>query len=92
MAHRNRYREMEQLMTRALLLDFLAFLLYLLFASFGIVWLKILLSISIILISGTCLAILYMTRELLRPRSRWMTASATAIVVSLIFSLILNYP
>ncbi len=92
MAKRNRYRQMEQQMTRVLMLDLALFLFYLLFAGLGVTWLKVILSICVVLISAACLAYLYLTQELLRRRSLWMTSAAGAIVVCLIFSLILRFP
>lgn len=92
MAKRNRYRQMEQQMTRVLMLDLALFLFYLLFTGLGVTWLKVILSICVVLISAACLAYLYLTQELLRRRSLWMTSAAGAIVVCLIFSLILRFP
>lgn len=92
MAKRNRYRQMEQQMTRVLMLDLALFLFYLLFAGLGVTWLKVILSICVVLISAACLAYLYLTQELLRRRSLWMISAAGAIVVCLIFSLILRFP
>ena len=92
MAKRNRFQQMEQLMTRVLLVDLALFMLYLLFAAVGITWLKVILSICVVLISAACLAFLYLTQELLKRRSLWMTSAAGAILVCLIFSLILQFP
>ena len=89
---RNRYRQLEQYMTYALLADLALFILFLITAGNGIIWLKVILSIIIIGLSGLCLAYLYLTKELLRQRSFWMSVSAAAILVCLLFSLILNYP
>ena len=87
-----RYRQMEQYMTYALLADLVLFVLFLITAGNGIIWLKVILAILIIAISGLCIAFLYMTNELLKRRSFWMSVSAAAILVCLLFSLILNYP
>lgn len=92
MARRNRFREMERLMTYTLLGDLCLFLFYLLFAGLGVTWLKVILSICIVLISSACLAFLYLTNELLKRRSLWMTTAAASIVICLVFSLILNFP
>ena len=90
MAQNNRYKDMERYMTYVLLTDLVLFILYLCFSS--IIWLKVILSILIILISGLSLAYLYITKELLKPRSLWMSTAAAAILVCLLFSLILNFP
>lgn len=89
---RKRYRQMEQYMTYALLADLVLFILFLITAGNGIIWLKVILAILTIALSGLCLAYLYLTQELLRQRSFWMSVGAAAILVCLLFSLILNYP
>lgn len=68
------------------------FALYLVFAGFGITWLKVVTAILAILLSFACLAFLYLTNSLLRPRNLWMTTAAGAIIVCLLFSLMLNFP
>lgn len=87
-----RYQQMQWYMTYALIADTGLFLLYLVFAGFGVIWLKVITAILTALISLICLAFLYMSKELLRPRSLWMTAASAAILVCLLFSLILNFP
>lgn len=83
---------MERYMTYALLADLVIFVLYLIAAGTGIIWLKVITAIIAILLSGLCLAFLYLSQELLRPRSLWMSAAAAAIAVCVLFSLILNFP
>lgn len=89
---RNRYQQMEWLMTRVLIGSAILFFLYLIFAGAGIIWLKVISSIVLILVCSAVLALMYMTGELLKKRSRWITVSAASILVCLLFSLILNYP
>ena len=88
----NRYREMERNMLFALLINTALFVLYLIVAGAGIIWLKVLLTTIIILFSLFCLGCLYLSKEMLRPRSLWMTVGTIGIVACLLFSLILNYP
>ena len=88
----NRYKEMERYMICGIGLDVTLFVLYMIVAGAGIIWLKVILTIFTIAVSGLLLAFLYITKELLRPRSLWMTAAAAAILICLIFSLILNFP
>ena len=88
----NRYKEFEQYMTVALCADAAIFVLYLIFAGLGIIWLKVILLLASLVISGYVLWSLYMSKELTRPRSIWMSVGAAAIIVCLLFSLILNYP
>ena len=68
------------------------FALYLVFAGFGIVWLKATTAILAILLSFACLAFLYMSKGLFRPRNLWITATAASIIVCLLFSLMLRFP
>ena len=89
---RNRYKEMERYMTYALIGDAAVFALYLLFAGLGVVWLKVILAIIAIGTAGLGLAYLYLTQELLRKRSLWMTAGAAAVIICILVSLIANYP
>lgn len=88
----NRYKKMEQYMTATLLADVFLFILYLIAAGTGTLWLKVLTAIFTILISGLCLTYLYLTKEFLRQRSLWMTAAAGAILLCVIASLILGFP
>lgn len=87
-----RYKQMQFYMTIALIADFVLFVLYLIVAGNGIIWLKVVLAVLIFAVSIAVLAFLYLTRELLRRRSLWMTAAAGAITLCLLFSLILNFP
>ena len=88
----NKFQQMQWYLTYALIAAAGLFALYLVFAGFGVTWLKVVTAILAILISFGCLAILYMTKELLRPRSLWMTTAAGAIIICLLFSLVLNFP
>lgn len=88
----SRYKQMEQYMCCALLADLLIFIFYLIAAGNGIIGLKVILAILTILLSGLCLAFLYKSKELFNQRSLWMSFSAGAILICLLFSLILNFP
>ena len=88
----NRYKQMERYMTAALLADTALFILYLIGAGLGTLWLKVLAAIVAIVLSSLCLVFLYLTKEILRRRSLWMTAAAAAILLCTLFSLILNFP
>lgn len=89
---KNRYKAMDQLMTKVLIADGGIFLLYLLFAGLGVGPGKVLMAILGILLSVLCLGFLYMTNELLRKRSLWMTAAAASIIICILVSLIANFP
>ena len=92
MARRNRYKEMEQLMTKILIGDAAVFVLYLLFAGLGVTFMKVLTAIIAILASGLCLGFLYLNGEMKKRRSRWMVMGFAAVLVCLLVSLVLNYP
>jgi len=88
----NRYKEMERNMLIAIALDVLMFIGYLIASGVGIIWLKVLLTVLVLLLSVAILAFLYLTQELLKPRSLWMSAAAVGIIICTLFSLILNFP
>lgn len=88
----SRYKDLELKLTAALIADAVIFILYLVFAGLGIIWLKVVTAILAILISGLCLVLLYFSGELLRQRSLWMSVGFAAVLICLLFSLILNYP
>jgi len=88
----NRYKLMERYMTIILCIDTITFILYMIFAGLGVIWLKALLAIGCLVLSGYLLWILYVSKELHRQRSLWITTGAVAIAVCLLFSLILNFP
>ena len=87
-----RYQIMERYMTVALCMDAILFFFYLIAAGNGIIWLKVILTLLCLGISGLLLWFLYATRELLRQRSLWITTGAAAITICLLFSLLLNFP
>lgn len=92
MRKKNRFQEFEKKITQYLLVDLFLFIFYIIFAACNVIWLKVLLSIAVVLLSSACLAILYISKELKKPRSLWMTTTAVSITVCLIFSLMLNFP
>ena len=92
MAKRNRYREMESLMTKVILADALIFVLYLICAAKAWTVLKVITAIIAIFGSLLCLGWLYLTGEFPRRRSLWMVTAFICIALCVLFSLILNYP
>lgn len=89
---RNRYKQLEQYITLALVADVGLFVLYMIFAGSGVTWIKVFLAVLCFVISAACIAVLFFSQELLRARSLWMTVTAGAVVLVLLFSLILNFP
>ncbi len=87
-----RFKENERVLAIGLIADAALFLLYLLMAGLGIVWLKWVLAVVAILLSGVGLAVLYLTGELRRQRSLYLSAGFAAVIVCIFISLILNYP
>ena len=93
MANRpNRYKEMERNITIALVIYLILFITFLFASGNDTGWLKAITFIIILILSGLCLAVLYLTKEIMRQRSMWMTVAATAILVCVLFSLILRFP
>ena len=88
----NRYKMMERNMTLVLLADLFMFILFLIFAGNGVIWMKAVLSVLILLVSAGCIGFLYLSQELLRRRSLWMSTAYAAIFVCTLFALILNFP
>ena len=92
MARRNRYRELENLLTRVLLADVAIFLLYLLFAGLGVGFLKWTLAIVAIVGSGLFAGVLYLNGEWRKRRSQWMFMGFAAIALCTLVSLLCKFP
>ena len=89
---RNRYKEMEQTTTLVLLADLILFIIYLIAAANGIIWLKIVLFILTLFASLLCLVFLYYAGELTKQRSFWMTTGFASIAFCVLLAFVLNYP
>ena len=93
MASKNsRYQQLEKYVTFMLIAGLVLFIAYLFAAGAGVIWLKVILTIFALFISGLCLYMLWASKELFKPRSLWMTVGAISIAVCLIASLLLNFP
>ena len=92
MAKRNRYRELESLMTKVILGDAAIFILYLIFAWKEVVALKVITAISSMVGSRLALAWLLLTGEFTRRRSLWMVTGFSCIFLLILVSLLLGYP
>ena len=86
------YRFFEQFLTITLFVSLAIFLLYLIMAGVGVLVMKIILAILDILLCAVCLFVLYSSKELLKPRSLWLTAAFCSIILCTLVSLICNYP
>ena len=91
-AKRNRYREMESLMTKVIIVDAIVFVLFLLCASKGWVVFKVITAIIAIVASLLALCWLYITGEFPRRRSLWMITGFFGILICILASLLLKYP
>ncbi len=92
MATRMRYKQLDQLLTRVVIADTAVFILYLIFAGFGVTILKALTAIIAIALSLLCLAYLYKLGEFKKARSRWLVMAFGSIVLCTLVSLVLNFP
>jgi hypothetical protein len=92
MNDRNRYRLLELTACAVIIVAIIFFIVFLIASGSNIVWLKILSLTVCILICGLSLAYLYLSRELMRPRSLWMSLSFISTLVCILFSLMLNFP
>ena len=92
MAQQNRYKDLERCLIIFLIASLIDFVLFLIFSGSGILWLKVITAIFAILMPGLCLALLYLTKELLKQRSLWLTAGFFGIFLCTVVSLIANYP
>lgn len=88
----SRYQQMERYMTYALICDAALFVLFLLAAALGIVWLKVALAILTFALSSACIGYLFLTKELFRRRSLWMAVAAAAVIICTLAALVLNFP
>lgn len=91
---RNRYREMESMMTKVLIGDGLIFCLYMFAASRVGGWeiIKVICAVLTILVSVLCLAWLFLTKEIGKRRSLWMVTACVSVLTCLFVSLCLKYP
>lgn len=92
MANRKRYKEIERILTMALLGDTAVFALFLVFSATGVLAMKVITAIVAILASLLCLAFLYLSGELKKRRSLWLVVGFLSIIVCLLVSLVLKYP
>ena len=92
MAKRNRYRELESLMTKVIIGDAFVFILYLIFAANDLGTLKAISSIITIVASLLSLGWLYITGEFKRRRSLWLVTGFAGLLLCVIVSLLLGFP
>lgn len=88
----NRYKQLERLLTLCLLLSLALFVVYLVAAGRGIVWLKGICGLVCLILPGGCLWLLFRSRELLKSRSLWLSMSFGGIVLCTLVSMLLRFP
>lgn len=89
---RNGYRQLEQVLTCAVIADLSLFLLFLIASGFGVLWLKFITLFLTIALSGLGILFLYLIDEHKKLRSRWIITSFVCILICTLVSLIANYP
>lgn len=89
---KNSFRKFESLLTKVIFGELAGFLLMLLFAALGIGWLKWILAVAVILVSGAGCYLLVAKQEHKRRRSWWMLAAFAGMLLCTLVSLIAGYP
>lgn len=86
------YKDFDRLMSAIIIATTVDFILFLIFAGIGILWLKVVTAIVAIGVSVLCLAWLVLSKEWLRERSLWLTTGYAAIIICTVVSLICDFP
>lgn len=89
---RDNFRTLERLLTRVILGTLVVFLLMLAAAANGIGWLKYVLALPVMAVSGLGCALLVLKQEHKKRRSWWMLAAFGSLFLCTLISLILGYP
>lgn len=89
---RNKFRELERGLTLVIFADLILFVLTLAAGGVGIGWLKVIVGILTIIISGLGCAFLVLINEHKRRRSWWMLSAFGSMLLCTLVSLITNYP
>ncbi len=89
---KDRYQELETMLTVFVILDLLLFIGYLATAIAAVTVAKILCAVFAILVAGYGLWVLYNTRELTKQRSLWLTCAFGGILLCTAVSLLCNFP
>lgn len=88
----SRYQKMDYSMTVAMAAVGVVFLLYLIAAGFGVLWLKVLSALIAILGSALGLGFLYLIGEFKKQRSLWLVVGFGSVIVVTLISILCNYP
>lgn len=86
------FRQLERWLTMVIAGELVLFVLMLICGGVGILWLKILLGLVLIAVSGLGCALLIMMQEFRRKRSWWLLSAFGSIALCTLVSLIAGYP
>ena len=89
---RNKFRELERSLTMVIFADLVLFALTLAAGGVGIGWLKVIVGILTVLISGLGCTFLVLINEHKRRRSWWMLSAFGSMLLCTLVSLLTNYP
>ena len=86
------FKQLEQQLTIAVIVNAAIYLLYLLFAGFGITWLKVILALAGISLGILGCAFLVLIGEHKRRRSLWILCAFGSIAACILVSLLTRFP
>ena len=89
---RNQFRQLERSITMVIFADLILFVLTLAAGGIGIGWLKVLVGLCTLVISGLGTTFLVLVNEHKRRRSWWMLSAFGSMLICTLVSLLLNYP
>lgn len=89
---RNQFKQLERSLTMVIFADLVLFLLTLAAGGAGIGWLKVIVGLVTVLISGLGCTFLVLIREHKRRRSWWMLAAFGGMFVCTLVALFTGYP
>lgn len=86
------FSKLEAYITKALLINLLLFILFLISSGIGVIWLKVICAIFSVLIPAMCILYLICVKEWRKRRAQWMVSASLSLLICTILSLILQYP
>lgn len=89
---RNQFRQLERSLTMVIFADLILFILTLAAGGIGIGWLKVIVGLCTIVISGLGCTFLVLINEHKRRRSWWMLSAFGSMLLCTLVSLLMNYP
>lgn len=89
---RNQFKVLERNLTMVIFADLILFVLTLAAGGTGIGWLKIIVGLATMVISGLGVGFLVLINEHKRRRSWWMLAAFGSMLLCTLVSLITNFP